>query len=28
MRGCWFHQGEYQDLEVWSLLRKEVLSDS
>lgn len=26
MRGCWFHQGEYQDLEVWSLLRDEVVS--
>ncbi len=24
MRGCWFHQGEYQDLEIWSLLRDEV----
>lgn len=24
MRGCWFHQGEYQDLEVWSLLRDEA----
>ncbi len=23
MRGCWFHQGEYHDLEVWSLLRAE-----
>ena len=24
MRGCWFHQGEFQDLEVWSLLRHEA----
>lgn len=24
MRGCWFHRGEYQDLEVWSLLRDEA----
>ena len=24
MRGCWFHQGGYQDLEIWSLLRDEV----
>ena len=24
MRDCWFHQGEYQDLEVWSLLRDEA----
>lgn len=24
MRGCWFHQGTYQDLEVWSLLRDEA----
>ena len=24
MRECWFHQGEYQDLEVWSLLRDEA----
>ena len=24
MRGCWFHQGLYQDLEVWSLLRGEA----
>jgi ribosomal-protein-alanine N-acetyltransferase len=23
MRGCWFHQGDYHDLEVWSLLRDE-----
>jgi RimJ/RimL family protein N-acetyltransferase len=23
MRGCWFHQGEYHDLEVWSILRDE-----
>jgi RimJ/RimL family protein N-acetyltransferase len=24
MRGCWFHQGRYHDLEIWSLLRDEV----
>lgn len=24
MRGCWFHQGEYHDLEIWSLLRSEA----
>ena len=24
MRGCWFHQGTYQDLEIWSLLRHEA----
>jgi RimJ/RimL family protein N-acetyltransferase len=24
MRGCWFHQGEYHDLEVWSILRDEA----
>lgn len=24
MRGCWFHQGVYHDLEVWSLLRHEL----
>ncbi len=24
MRGCWFHQGEYHDLEIWSLLREEA----
>lgn len=23
MRGCWFHQGEYHDLEAWSRLRGE-----
>ena len=23
MRGCWFHQGRFHDLEVWSLLREE-----
>lgn len=23
MRGCWFHQGRFHDLEVWSLLRDE-----
>lgn len=26
MRGCWFHMGEYQDLEIWSLLRDEASS--
>lgn len=24
MRGCWFHRGEYHDLEIWSLLRDEA----
>jgi ribosomal-protein-alanine N-acetyltransferase len=24
MRGCWFHGGVYQDLEIWSLLRHEA----
>jgi RimJ/RimL family protein N-acetyltransferase len=24
MRGCWFHQGVYHDLEIWSVLRDEV----
>jgi RimJ/RimL family protein N-acetyltransferase len=24
MRGCWFHQGEYHDLEIWSILRDEL----
>lgn len=24
MRGCWFHDGRYHDLEIWSLLRDEV----
>jgi RimJ/RimL family protein N-acetyltransferase len=24
MRGAWFHQGDYRDLEIWSLLRDEV----
>lgn len=23
MRGCWFHVGRYQDLEIWSILRDE-----
>jgi RimJ/RimL family protein N-acetyltransferase len=23
MRGCWFHGGEYHDLEIWSMLRDE-----
>ena len=26
MRGCWFHGGEYHDLEVWSLLRHEAVA--
>ena len=26
MRGCWFHQGAYHDLEIWSLLRAEAAS--
>ena len=26
MRGCWFHQGVYHDLEIWSLLRDEAAS--
>jgi RimJ/RimL family protein N-acetyltransferase len=25
MRGAWFHKGAYHDLEVWSLLRDEVV---
>jgi ribosomal-protein-alanine N-acetyltransferase len=24
MRGCWFHQGRYHDLEIWSMLRDEL----
>lgn len=24
MRGCWFHNGRYQDLEIWSILRDEA----
>lgn len=24
MRGCWFHSGQYHDLEIWSLLRDEL----
>ncbi|MGH2808082.1 MAG: GNAT family N-acetyltransferase, partial [Actinomycetota bacterium] len=24
MRGCWFHDGTYHDLEIWSILRDEV----
>ena len=24
MRGCWFHHGDYDDLEIWSLLRAEL----
>jgi ribosomal-protein-alanine N-acetyltransferase len=23
MRGCWFHQGTFQDLEIWAVLRDE-----
>jgi [ribosomal protein S5]-alanine N-acetyltransferase len=26
MRGCWFHRGEYHDLEVWSILRDEAVT--
>ncbi|MDJ0768222.1 MAG: GNAT family protein [Ilumatobacter sp.] len=26
MRGCWFHRGEYHDLEVWSRLRTDGAS--
>jgi RimJ/RimL family protein N-acetyltransferase len=26
MRGCWFHQGRYHDLEIWSMLRDELES--
>jgi ribosomal-protein-alanine N-acetyltransferase len=26
MRECWFHRGEYHDLEVWSLLRAEAVT--
>ena len=28
MRGCWFHRGQYHDLEIWSLLRDEASSSS
>ena len=24
MRGCWFHQGKFHDLEIWSVLRDEL----
>lgn len=24
MRGCWFHRGEFRDLEIWSILRDEL----
>lgn len=24
MRGCWFHGGDYHDLEIWSILRDEL----
>lgn len=24
MRGSWFHQGKFQDLEIWSILRDEL----
>lgn len=27
MRGCWFHQGKYHDLEIWSILREEAVPD-
>ena len=25
MRGCWFHQGRFNDLEIWSILRDEAV---
>ena len=28
MRGCWFHQGTYHDLEIWSMLRDEMTGAS
>jgi [ribosomal protein S5]-alanine N-acetyltransferase len=28
MRGCWFHGGRYHDLEIWSILRAELPSES
>jgi [ribosomal protein S5]-alanine N-acetyltransferase len=28
MRGCWFHQGRYHDLEIWSMLRDELPTTS
>jgi RimJ/RimL family protein N-acetyltransferase len=28
MRGCWFHRGRYQDLEIWSILRDELRDSS
>ena len=28
MRGCWFHRGQYHDLEIWSILREEFRSSS
>ena len=24
MRGCWFHKGNFHDLEIWSILRDEL----
>lgn len=24
MRGCWFHEGQFHDLEIWSMLRSEL----
>ena len=26
MRSCWFHDGQFHDLEIWSLLRRELLA--
>lgn len=26
MRGCWFHQGTFHDLEIWAVLRDELPS--
>jgi RimJ/RimL family protein N-acetyltransferase len=28
MRGAWFHGGEFQDLEIWSLLRDETAASA
>jgi [ribosomal protein S5]-alanine N-acetyltransferase len=28
MRGCWFHRGQFHDLEIWSILRDEFGSRS
>ncbi len=24
MRRCWFHHGEFHDLEIWSMMRSEL----